>query len=81
VAYDFVYAAWQGDVGGRDPETAYGRYVERGLTAPPENPFRNATQGWLLGNLKFVDRALSDTRKLRRDIAAIRRELLNTERI
>jgi hypothetical protein len=28
VAYDFVYAAWQGDVGGRDPETAYRRYVE-----------------------------------------------------
>ena len=39
VAYDFVYAAWQGDVGGRDPENAYRRYVERGLTEPPENPF------------------------------------------
>ena len=92
-----MYAAWQGDVGGRDPETAYRRYVERGLTAPPENPFRDATQGWLLGSLDFVfglghadsvrnltrrvDRALPDSSKLRQDIAAIRQELLKTERI
>jgi putative transposase len=55
VAYDFVYAAWQGDVGGRDPETAYRRYVERGLTAPPENPFRDAAVGWLLGSSDFVE--------------------------
>jgi putative transposase len=54
VAYDFVYAAWQGDVGGRDPETAYRRYVERGLTASPQNPFRDAIHGWLLGSLDFV---------------------------
>ena len=56
VGYDFVYAAWQGDVGGRDPETAYRRYVERGLTEPPENPFRDATHGWLLGSLDFVEK-------------------------
>jgi putative transposase len=56
VAYDFVYAAWQGDVGGRDPENAYRRYVERGLTQPPENPFRDAIHGWLLGSLAFVDK-------------------------
>ena len=56
VAYDVVYAAWQGDVGGRDPENAYRRYVERGLTEPPENPFRDAIHGWLLGSLAFVDK-------------------------
>jgi putative transposase len=56
VAYKFVYAAWQGDVGGRDPETAYRRYVERGLTEPLENPFRDATQGWLLGSSDFVEK-------------------------
>jgi putative transposase len=54
VAYGFVHAAWQGDVGGHDPETAYRRYVERGLTEQPENPFRDATGGWLLGSSKFV---------------------------
>jgi hypothetical protein len=43
-------------VGSRDPETAYRRYVERGLRALPENPFRDATQGWLLGSLDFVDK-------------------------
>lgn len=56
VAYDFVYTAWQGEIGGRDPETAYRRYVERGLSAPPENPFRDAAQGWLLGSLDFVEK-------------------------
>jgi putative transposase len=55
VCYDFVYAAWQGDMGGRDAETEYRRYVERGLTTPPENPFRDAAQGWLLGSSNFVD--------------------------
>jgi putative transposase len=56
VAYDFLYAAWQGDVGGRDPEVAYRRYVERGLTLPPQNPFRSAAHGWLLGSAEFVDK-------------------------
>ena len=56
VSYDFMYAAWQGGMGGSDPETAYRRYVERGLTTPPENPFREAAQGWLLGSTDFVDR-------------------------
>jgi putative transposase len=56
VAYDFVYAAWQGHEGGRDPENAYRRHVERGLTEPPENPFRYAIHGWLLGSLAFVDK-------------------------
>ena len=35
MAYDFIFAAWRGDLGGRDPETAYRRYVERGLAKPP----------------------------------------------
>lgn len=55
VAYDFVHAAWQAEWGGRDAETAYRRYVERGLTTPPENPFRDAIHGWLLGSLDFVN--------------------------
>ena len=55
VAYDFVHAAWQAEWGGRDAETAYRRYVKRGLTTPPENPFRDAIHGWLLGSLDFVN--------------------------
>ena len=35
---------------------AYRRYVERGPTAAPENPFRAAGDGWLLGSLDFVDK-------------------------
>jgi len=80
-------------VGGRDPETANRRHLERGLTAPPENPFRDATQGWLPGSLEFVfglghtdsvrkrtrrlNRALPDSSRPRQDIAAIRQQLLN----
>jgi putative transposase len=63
VAYGFVYAAWQGDMGGHDPETAYRRYVERGLTDEPENPFRDATGGWLLGSSKFVDQIRARVRQ------------------
>ncbi len=55
VAYGFVHAACQGDVGGHDPEAAYRRFVERGLTEQPENPFRDATHGWLLGSSNFVN--------------------------
>jgi REP element-mobilizing transposase RayT len=29
---------------------------QRGLTTQPENPFRDATQGWLLGSPSFVDK-------------------------
>jgi chromosomal replication initiation ATPase DnaA len=50
-------------------------YVERGLTAPPENPFRNATQGWLLGSLNFVDEIRARTGQARHDdqVPAVRR--------
>jgi hypothetical protein len=71
----FVYAAWQGDVGGRDPETAYRRYVEQGLTAPPENPFRDAVQGWLLGSLDFVEKIRARVGRADRhdEVPAVRR--------
>jgi hypothetical protein len=39
-----------------DPENAYRRYVERGLTEPPENPFRDAIHGRLLVRLAFFDK-------------------------
>ena len=39
IAYDLVYAAWQGGIGGRDAETAYRRYVERGLKSRPRIRF------------------------------------------
>jgi hypothetical protein len=56
VAYEAIYAAWQGEVGGRKPEAAYRRFVEEGLAIMPENPFRDAAGGWLPGGPKFVKR-------------------------
>jgi putative transposase len=55
VAYDAMYSAWRGEVGGSDPEAAYRRFVEAGLAAPKENPLRHAVHGWLVGSEEFVD--------------------------
>ncbi len=43
-------------MGGSHPEAAYRRFVEKGLATMPEDPFREAVGGWLLGSPKFVDR-------------------------
>jgi len=56
VRYDVLYAAWQGEVGGSDPETAYCRFVESGMAEPPTNPLEAAQEGWLLGSDDFVAR-------------------------
>jgi REP-associated tyrosine transposase len=55
VAYQAIFAAWQGEMGGGNPEAAYRRFVEDGLSTLTEDPFRQATGGWLLGSPKFVD--------------------------
>jgi REP element-mobilizing transposase RayT len=59
IAYDVMYAAWRGEVGGSDPEAAYRRFVEAGLAEPPQNPLRPAVHGWLVGSEEFVDRMRS----------------------
>jgi REP element-mobilizing transposase RayT len=55
VAYDVVYSAWQGEMGGRSAEMAYRNFVEQGIAQPPESPFRKALSGWLLGSQQFAD--------------------------
>jgi len=59
VAYDALYAAWRGEVGGSDPAAAYRRFVEQGLVTAPTNPFQYAADGWLLGGAKFIERVRS----------------------
>jgi len=54
VAHDTLLAACQGEYGG-DPVAAYVRFVNAGLTAPPESPFREAFGGWILGSERFLD--------------------------
>jgi len=56
IAYDTIYQAWQGEHGGKHPETAYRRFVEAGVDMPPQNPLSEATGGWLLGSQAFVER-------------------------
>ncbi len=54
VAYDDVLGAWQAEHGGGDPLKAYRRFVESGVTNPPDNPLREAFDGWLLGSERFL---------------------------
>jgi len=56
VAYEAIYSAWQGEMGGSHPEAAYRRFVETGLATMPADPFREAAGGWLLGRPEFIDR-------------------------
>jgi hypothetical protein len=56
VAYEAIYAAWQGEMGGSHPEAADRRFVEQGLATRLEDPFRETVDDWLLGSPKFVDR-------------------------
>jgi len=62
IAYDQVYRAWQGEMGGGKVEAAYRRFVEAGMTKPPDNPFRDAAHGWLIGGDAFVERIKRLTR-------------------
>jgi REP element-mobilizing transposase RayT len=56
VAYDEVLASWAGGFGGSDPAGAYRRYVNAGLSEPPESPWAEAHHGWILGSRAFLDR-------------------------
>jgi hypothetical protein len=56
VAHDELLASWSGEFGGSDAAGAYRRYVTAGLAEPPESPWRDAYQGWILGRVAFIDR-------------------------
>ena len=45
-----------GEFGGSDAAGTYRRYVTAGLTEPPDSPWREAYQGWVLGSCGFIDR-------------------------
>ena len=51
-----VLEAWQGEMGGKNAEMAYRRFVESGLETPPTNPLDDALDGWLLGSEAFIQK-------------------------
>ena len=87
MAYDLLLAAWQGEMGGRDPATAYRRFVEAGLKDPPVNPFRSATRREIsaalglshpdsAGNMvRRIERERVESARLRKNLAAIEKQL------
>ena len=70
-----MYQAWQGEMGGTDPESAYRRFVEAGVVAAPENPSAAAVEGWLLGSPEFIERIKREVKspKYREEVPAARR--------
>jgi REP element-mobilizing transposase RayT len=54
MAYDVVWKAWQGEMGGKDAQRAYRSFVEAGVGDPPTNPFEAAWEGWVLGSRAFL---------------------------
>ncbi len=56
VAYDELLAPWDGAFGGSDPAGAYRRYVAAGIAEPPESPWKEAYNGWILGSEAFLNR-------------------------
>ena len=69
VAYEELLASWEGEFGGSDAAAAYRRYVTAGLAEPPQSPWREAYQGWVLGSGRFVDRVRAMVRgQSRRDL-------------
>ncbi len=49
-------ASWDGAFGGSDPAGAYRRYVAAGIAEPPESPWKQAYNGWILGSEAFLNR-------------------------
>ena len=58
VSYEKVLQSWQGGFGS-SAMSSYLDFVADGITSPPENPFANAVDGWILGTDKFVDKLKS----------------------
>lgn len=56
IDYENVLAAWQGEMGGKNSELAYRRFVESGLETPPSNLLDDALEGWLLGSDTFLQK-------------------------
>ncbi len=57
--YDALREAWRGECGGKDPASAYRRYVAEGLSDVPENPLKSALREWVIGSEDFLKRMVA----------------------
>ena len=56
--YDDLHRYWQGQNGGKSPQTAYRQYVQAGL-GEADNPLKEAWREWALRSAAFIKRALA----------------------
>ncbi len=54
VDYDSLWNNWSAEYGGRDPVTAYRRFVEQGLATGVTNPLKEALDDWVIGSQAFL---------------------------
>ena len=59
VQYDTLFEAWRGECGGKDPASAYRRFVAEGLSGVIENPLQSALHDWVLGSQEFLKRMVA----------------------
>jgi putative transposase len=59
VQYDRLHRAWRGQCGGKDPASAYRRYVAEGLSGGAENPLKSALREWVIGSQNFLNRMVA----------------------
>ena len=58
IMYDDLHRYWQGQIGGKSPQTAYRQYVQAGL-GEADNPLKEAWREWALGSAAFINRTLA----------------------
>jgi len=59
VQYDILHEAWRGECGGKDPASAYRRYIAEGLSGASENPLKSALREWVIGSQDFLKRMVA----------------------
>jgi REP element-mobilizing transposase RayT len=59
VQYDILHEAWRGECGGKDPASAYRRYIAEGLSGATENPLKSALREWVIGSEEFLKRMVA----------------------
>ena len=74
VAYDELLRAWSGSFRGRNPATAYRRFVTAAMKEPLSSPWSDVHHGWILGSRGFVERIRDPVQTARLRIAPRRRD-------
>jgi hypothetical protein len=54
LAMDQLSSFWRAEYGGKDPELAYRRLVQRGVSEQIANPLEDALDDWIIGSKRLL---------------------------